>query len=108
MISVTVVNRARAANDMMKLSLRQSCRLSRAATVALRRLSSSSNSDYKSQPEVFQRAKRGKFSQAQPELRNPFIEDPYLQACLVRLMPSEVRVNVICRVLIDIICSKSC
>ena len=79
---------------VMKLPLRQSYRLSRAATVALRGLSSSPTSDSKSLPDVFQRARRGNFFQAQPELRNPFIEDAYLQACLVRLMPSEVRVNV--------------
>ena len=77
----------------MELSLRQSCRLTRAATVALRSLSSSATSDSKSLPDVFRTARRGKFFQAQPELRNPFIEDPYLRACLVRLMPPEVRVN---------------
>lgn len=41
--------------------------------------------------EEFQRAKRGKFFQVEPQLRNPFIEDGFLRAYLTRVMPAEVR-----------------
>ncbi len=44
----------------------------------------------KSSGEEFQRAKRGQFFQAEPQLRNPFIEDGFLRAYLTRVMPAEV------------------
>ncbi len=45
--------------------------------------------------EEFQRAKRGRFFQVEPQLRNPFIEDGFLRACLTRVMPPEVRAPVV-------------
>ena len=41
-------------------------------------------------PESYQRAKRGVFFQAMPQLHNPFIEDPYLRTCLSNILPAQV------------------
>ena len=41
-------------------------------------------------PELFQRAKRGRFFQPTPQLHNPFVEDPFLRSYLNRVMPSDV------------------
>lgn len=44
--------------------------------------------------DTFRRASRGKFVQEMPRLRNPFIEDTFLQTYLKRTMPEEVRQDV--------------
>lgn len=44
----------------------------------------------KRSPELFQRAKRGRFFQPTPQLHNPFVEDPFLRSYLNRVMPSDV------------------
>eukprot|EP00731_Ephydatia_muelleri_P022897 Em0015g480a len=58
------------------------------------RLASTARDEGKRPADTFRRATRGKFFQAVPHLRNPFVEDTFVQSYLKRTMPDEVRQDV--------------